>query len=946
MKEPSQPPDCGAALCADDPYEAFIMAKIVTAPERGFTLTADDISPQLFPHQRDVVLWALRLGRAAIFAAFGLGKSLMQLELAKQVCRLTGGRFLIVCPLGVRQEFMRDAQVIGLPVRFVRRLDECDATGVYLCNYETVRDGKLDPRAFDGASLDEASCLRGFGGTKTFREFMAVFAGDDQRDIDNHVTGESVRYRFVATATPSPNDYIELLAYSAFLGVMDVGGAKTRFFKRDSTKADALTIHPHKEREFWLWVSSWAVFITKPSDLGYSDDGYTLPDIEVRWHELPSDHEAARERERELLTVEDAAPPSSRPKRNPQLSLMRDTAQGLSEAAREKRDSLNDRIAKMMEIRAQEPDEHRIIWHDLESERAAIEKAIPGVSTVYGAQDLDERESIIIGFSDGTVAEVGGKPSMLGSGCNFQRHCARAIYLGIGFKFNDFFQSLHRLQRFQQTRRVVVDLIYTEAERSVREILERKWAQHNELVEQMTGIIRTYGLTRNAMSEEMERAVTVTRVEVKTRETTLVNNDSVNELATMGENSVHHILTSIPFGNMYEYSPSYRDFGHTDGPRHFFEQMDYLTPNLLRVLKPGRVFACHVKDRIVPGGINGLGFQTLYPFHADCISHYTKHGFAFLGMITIVTDVVRENNQTYRLAYGQFKKDGSRMGCGTPEYLLLFRKPQTDRTRGFADEPIDKTDEEYSLSKWQLEAHGFRRSSGNRLLTPKDLEKLPHDKIFKLFRKHNLANVYDYQNHVDLNEALAARGALTTDFMLLQPQSYTSDTWTDIARMRTLNCTQAVKGKAQHLSPMQFDIAERSIDRFTKRGETVLDPFAGIGTVPFCAVKMGRRAVGIELSPRYFVDAVEYVKQAERVATVPTLFDLDAAVSDDTPDVPEELADVAPVKLDAVSPIHVDAPAFGPLFGTDAPPPPAAEAPPAPVAPKRKRAAKTPAADA
>ena len=931
-----------------DAYEAFINNKTIIAPETGFLVRDEDISPTLFAFQRDIVKWACLRGCAAVFAAFGLGKSLMQLEIARQTNRHTGGRFLIVAPLGVRQEFMRDAALLGVPLRFVRRLDECDATGVYLCNYETVRDGKLDPRRFDGASLDEASCLRGFGGTKTFREFMAVFAGDDQRDVANHVTGEMVRYRFVATATPSPNDFIELLAYSAFLGVLDVGGAKTRFFKRDSTKADSLTIHPHKEREFWLWVSTWAVFVTKPSDLGYSDEGYELPPIEVRWHELPSDHEAAREAERIALLADGTD--VSKARRNPQLSLMRDTAAGLSAAAREKRDSLDDRIAKMMEIRAQEPDEHRIIWHDLERERVAIEHAIPTARTVYGSQDLDERETIIIGFSEGEIAEVGGKPSMLGSGVNFQRFCARAIYLGIGFKFNDFFQSLHRLQRFQQKRPVVVDLIYTEAERGVREILERKWAQHNELVAQMTAIVREYGLARNAMSEEMERTMTVQRVEVKTRECTLVNNDSVNELAAMEPNSIHHILTSIPFGNQYEYSPSYRDFGHTDGPAHFFEQMDYLTPGLLRVLKPGRVFACHIKDRIVPGGVNGFGFQTLYPFHCDAIAHYTKHGFAFLGMITIVTDVVRENNQTYRLAYGQFKKDGSRMGCGVPEYLLLFRKPQTDRTRGFADEPVDKTDEEYTLSRWQLEAHGFRRSSGNRLLTPEDMEGMTHAQLFKLFRKHNLANVYDYQNHVALNEALAARGALTTDFMLLQPQSYTPDTWTDIARMRTLNCNQAVKGKTQHLCPMQFDIAERSIDRFTKRGETVLDPFAGIGTVPFCAVKMGRRAVGVELSPRYFIDAVEYVKQAEREASVRTLFDLDAVVSEPTDDVPEELSVASSERLDAVSPIHVDAPAFGPLFG-DAPPLLAPEAAPSspPVeapSPKRKRAAKTPAADA
>lgn len=152
-----------------------------------------------------------------------------------------------------------------------------------------MRDGKLDPRHFNVASLDEASILRGFGGTKTFREFMALFAGD-RKTMDARILGECVTYRFVATATPSPNDFIELLAYAAFLGVMDVGQAKTRFFKRDSTKADVLTLHPHKEREFWLWVSSWAIFVQKPSDLGHSDEGYLLPEMSIHWHEIPDDH--------------------------------------------------------------------------------------------------------------------------------------------------------------------------------------------------------------------------------------------------------------------------------------------------------------------------------------------------------------------------------------------------------------------------------------------------------------------------------------------------------------------------------------------------------------------------------------------------------------------------------------------------------------------------------
>ncbi len=191
----------------------------------------------------------------------------MQLEAVRIVTEKVGGIGLIILPLGVRQEFMRDADMLGTKVKFIRTDAEIEPGFIHLTNYESVREGKIDPAKFTCVSLDEASCLRGFGGTKTFREFMATIAGDDRRDLANQKVTEGVPYRFVATATPSPNEFIELLAYSAFLGVMDVSQSKTRFFKRNSEKADQLTIHPHKIREFWLWVASWAIFVQKPSDI-------------------------------------------------------------------------------------------------------------------------------------------------------------------------------------------------------------------------------------------------------------------------------------------------------------------------------------------------------------------------------------------------------------------------------------------------------------------------------------------------------------------------------------------------------------------------------------------------------------------------------------------------------------------------------------------------------
>lgn len=257
-------------------YADFISAKVPFATESGFDVGDGEINPLLKPHQRACVRWAVRGGRRALFESFGLGKSVQQLEVLRLTLEKLGrGRALIIAPLGVRQEFKRDTHKLatgddpdftdaqraalkrwqkGRPdrvpsIRFVRRTEEVDADGIYITNYESVRDGRLSPYLFDAVSLDEASCLRGFGGTKTFREFMALFAGD-RKTLNARTRSKGIPYRFVATATPSPNEYVELLAYAAFLDIMDVSAGKTRFFKRDSTKADNLTIHPHKVREF------------------------------------------------------------------------------------------------------------------------------------------------------------------------------------------------------------------------------------------------------------------------------------------------------------------------------------------------------------------------------------------------------------------------------------------------------------------------------------------------------------------------------------------------------------------------------------------------------------------------------------------------------------------------------------------------------------------------
>jgi hypothetical protein len=985
---------------ADLSYGEFLRQKVAFDRSFGFDVADEEINPILKPHQRAIVRWAIRGGRRAIFAAFGLGKSVIQLEVLRlATAQLADGKGLIICPLGVRQEFTRDAAMLGQMVTFIRRAEQVSGPGLYITNYESVRDGKLDPNLFDAVSLDEASVLRSFG-SKTYQTFLTLF--------------DKVRYRFVATATPSPNRYKELIHYAGFLGVMDTGQALTRFFKRDSTKANNLTLYPHKEREFWLWLNTWAVFLQRPSDLGFDDTGYDLPALEVVYHEVAVDHTTAE--------VD----------RDGQAPLFRGGPLGVTGAAREKRDTLESRVAAAMRVvdgyfgcasgvqppvlpgepgtatggpegaatqggrgrsgRGEEvpegllrgeprpaaraaagawPAELRgesgavpsegpevptqylrahggavradargaaglvldlstrhepanggprsrdgrgarpavpamqygdrataggsgdhgpgdrvrdqlIIWCDLNAEQSAIERALAGrgltYSSIHGALPVEENERRLDEWRDRRTHVLVGKPVMLGQGMNLQQ-CNKAVFVGLTHKFNSFIQAVHRVHRFGQLRRCQVHLIHAESEREVVRTLQEKWAQHEELTANMSDVIREHGLDTASITEALTRSMGVERIEASGEGWLVANNDCVAEVAEVADASVDLIVTSIPFANHYEYTPAYEDFGHTDDNAHFWSQMDYLTPELLRILAPGRIYACHVKDRILFGAVTGAGVPTVSPFHAEAIFHARRHGFDYLGMITVVTDVVRENNQTYRLGWSEQCKDGTKMGAGSPEYILLFHKPQTDRTRGYADTPVTKDKQTYTRARWQVDAHAFWRSSGNRHLTPEELAALPPDELSRLFTEHTLQQVYDYESHVRIGETLDGRGALPATFMSLAPGSHHPEVWHDINRMLTLNTEQSRRAQVMHVCPLQFDIVDRLITRFSNPGELVFDPFGGLFTVPVRALHLGRRGRAVELNTGYFLDGVKYLEAAERKANLPTLFELDQATA-------------------------------------------------------------------
>jgi DNA modification methylase len=819
------------------------------------------IHSSLFPHQRDAVRWALSRERALLALSFGLGKTRIQISLAKALHELTGDPFLIVCPLGVKHQFAEeDGPAMGTVWDYVRTDHELRAcrerTPYLITNYERVRDGNIDPRRHNlaGVCLDEGSVLRSLG-SKTYQVFQDAFA--------------ETPFRFVCTATPSPNNYRELIYYAEFLCVMDKGQALTRFFKRNPDKAGDLTLMPQHEESFWLWVSSWALFLNKPSDLGYSDHGYDLPELRVHYHCIPTDHTRAGEQT----------------DRNGQRKLLVDTAAGVSAATKEKRATLDARIAKAKElIEAEGSDAHWLVWHDLEDERRAIERQIPETVTIYGAQDLEPRERSILDFSRGKIRILAAKPILAGSGCNFQKHCSRNIFVGPNFKFQEFIQACHRTQRFQQKNPVDVHLIYSEAESGIVDILKQKWEQHNKLVERMGEIIHKYGLSHAAIQSDLKRRMGVERIEVKGERFTAVRNDCVDEVKRLADSSVGLIHTSIPFGNHYEYSTQIEDFGHNRTDGDFFDQMNFLIPELFRVLKPGRIAAIHVKDRILYGHQTVSGFIEVEEFSDDTVKAFRKHGFLYKGRRTIITDVVRENNSTYSLGWSEMCKDASKMASGLPEYILLFRKPPSSTAQQYADERVTKSKEDYSRARWQLDAHNLWRSNGERPIPPEAYAELDPAQIYALNRAEQLNTPYDHERHVAVCQALEDADRLPAVFMQVPTvvtRSEESWVWDDITFMRNLNSSQVRAGAANHVCPLPFDIVERVIRLYSNKGDIVLDPFGGLFTVPYCAIKMGRIGYACELAADYFDAGVMYCREMEREVAMPTLFDIVEAEAED-----------------------------------------------------------------
>ncbi|ABO49726.1 helicase domain protein [Desulforamulus reducens MI-1] len=413
-------------------YEKFIKQKQQIVAPSGFSVSRDDINPGLFEFQKDIVKWALKRGRAAIFAGTGLGKSRMQVEWGQKIHELTGGDVLLLAPLAVAAQTVREGAALGYEVHLCRSQDDVKP-GLNITNYEMLHH--FEPILFSGIVLDESSILKSFTG-KIRNEIIESFA--------------FTPYRLACTATPAPNDYMELGNHAEFLGVMSRTEMLSMYFVHDGGRTSQWRLKGHAESDFWAWVASWGVVLEKPSDLGYEDGAFKLPPLNI--HEI-------------IVPAE--GPP----------------ANTLTERRQARKNSLNDRVAYCAEL-INQTDDTWLIWCDLNDESDALTKAIEGAVEVRGSHKPAYKEKAMLDFAAGDIKRLVSKSSICGFGMNFQV-CNRMAFVGLSDSFEQIFQAIRRCWRFGQTKPVDVYIITAETEGAVLENIKRKEQDFKNMVDEM-----------------------------------------------------------------------------------------------------------------------------------------------------------------------------------------------------------------------------------------------------------------------------------------------------------------------------------------------------------------------------------------------------------------------------------------------------------------------------
>jgi superfamily II DNA or RNA helicase len=720
-------------------YAEFIAAKAITSPLAGL-IEIPSLSAHLFPFQADIVRWALKRGRAAIFADCGMGKTPMQLEWARHI----PGNVLILAPLAVASQTVHEGEKFGIPVRYCRDQSAVEA-GITIANYEMLEH--FDPSYFNGVVLDESSILKSYDGA-TRNAILGAF--------------EQTPYRLACTATPAPNDYMELGNHAEFVGSMSRVEMLSMFFVHDGGETQQWRLKGHAENDFWRWLASWAVMIRKPSDLGYDDGAFILPKLTLHEH---------------VIRVE-------KPTEGYLFALEAVTLQDRIAARRE---SVADRVAECAAL-VNASDQPWVVWCNLNSESEALKKAIPDAVEIRGNQSPDEKERGILAFTEGRARVIISKASMTGFGLNWQ-HCAHMAFVGLSDSWEQFYQAIRRCYRFGQVREVNAHLIIADTEGAVLKNIKDKDAAAVEMAAQIVDHMRL----------EMRANIKGTVRTMNEYERNLISSDGwsmylgdcveiVKEIPT---DSIHYTIFSPPFASLYTYSASDRDMGNCKDQAEFLAHFGYLVKDLYRVTMPGRLVSFHCMN--LPTTKTHHGYIGIQDFRGDLIRLFEQEGWIFHSEVCIWKDPVTAMQRTKALGllYKQLKKDSAMSRQGIPDYLVTMRKP------GENPERVTHTESDFPVGVWQ---------------------------------------------------------------------NYASPVWMDINPSDTLQFRSAREhDDERHICPLQLQVIQRGIELWSNPGDTVLSPFAGIGSEGYVALQNGRKFIGAELKRSYWETACENLRQAKRV---------------------------------------------------------------------------------
>lgn len=775
-------------------YLNFLESKKTLAQSVGFDIEESELNSNLKDFQRVIVKWALKRGRAAIFADTGLGKTIMQSVWADEVCKKTGGYVLILAPLCVAHQTVKEGQKFGIKINYCREQSQIIKDEINITNYEML--DHFDLSQCSGVVLDESSILKSYMG-KTKRAIIDAC--------------ESVHYRLACTATPSPNDHLELGNHAEFLGIMRSNEMIMRFFINDTMSAGSYRLKNHAREAFWEWVAEWAMCISKPSDLGFCDDGYILPELKVNWIEV---------------STEDIE--------NDSNELFRNVEINATSLHKERRLTTPARADKLADI-INNSDDSFLVWCNTNYEADALCEAIPGAVECRGSDSIEFKESAIKWFIYNEISDklnqqnisknqkrvMISKVSMFGYGLNMQ-HCANMAFVGLSYSYEDYYQAIRRCWRFGQKNEVNVYIACADSERGVIEIIKEKELRHNEMKSEMVAMISKY-------NGEKKMNETPYFGSQSGENWTLHNGDCVHVSKMIESDSVDFSIYSPPFSNLYIYSDSAFDMGNSANDEEFFKHYGYLVEDLYRITRPGRLTAIHCKDLPLYKGRDGSA--GLRDFPGDIIRLYESKGWTYHSRVTIWKDPVIEMQRTknHGLLYKQLCKDSAASRQGMADYMIVMRKWGNEEEW----EPVTRNGERF---------FDYIGST----------ENAPAAK--------DLIRARDEQEKIRLNSIAVW-------------QRYASPVWFDIQQTNVLNHKLARDGNDEkHICPLQLDVIERSIELWSNPGDLVFSPFTGVGSEAVVSLKMGRKFVGAELKPGYYQISLDNIRDFEQSKNQLSLF--------------------------------------------------------------------------